>query len=369
MKHLLKIYILCAVLFLGILAVTACSDDSTHSEETGTGTAETQIPVTSTGSATDTDGYPYSFTLDDGTEKTIYFSDSDPADYAELHLAQLDDTGVPNRIVLHRWAGGTGVYIENAYVFDGTTGENLPVTPPEDIIAQYLTVDNTNEGWILHIGGAEYTISKEQFADYAADQIYETPDFSHQIDYSVENGQLYCAIGILCAGMGTGYAEESLSVRYQYAAGTDGTPGAVIPAEITFRRAAGALSGTIEEAVTDTDTVTAAPVQPPQSTPSVPPTQSVPTPSPTETPAQPEPPAPAETEALPETEPPAAEPPSPAETEPPADVSAENPLPAETELVTEIPVQPEVIEPETPEVIPPDADTESAFGENGISGA
>ncbi|MGM9626394.1 MAG: hypothetical protein ACI3XM_11885, partial [Eubacteriales bacterium] len=42
------------------------------------------------------------------------------------------------------------------------------------------------------------------------------------------NGQLYCRIRILCVGTPTGYAKESLLIRYGFEAG------AMIPVEITF---------------------------------------------------------------------------------------------------------------------------------------
>ncbi|MGM9624701.1 MAG: hypothetical protein ACI3XM_03225, partial [Eubacteriales bacterium] len=73
---------------------------------------------------------------------------------------------------------GTGASLETAYVYDGKTGEELPLTPPGDVLAQYLSVSNTENAWVLHIGGSDYSIDKTQFSEYAADELYDTPDFS-----------------------------------------------------------------------------------------------------------------------------------------------------------------------------------------------
>ncbi len=172
--------------------------------------------------------HPYTFSLENGEEETIILTGNDPEFFAELHLAQLDDTDVLNRIILHRRVSGSGVSVEHAHVFDGTTGDALAVTDVGDVIAQYVTVRTTDTAWILTVAGVDYTIEKAQFADYPAEELCEVPDFSMVHDFSVENGQLYCTVRILCAGPGTGFASESLRIRYSY------QDGAIVPAEIMF---------------------------------------------------------------------------------------------------------------------------------------
>ena len=82
----------------------------------------------------------------------------------------------------------------------------------------------------MTVSGAEYQIPKSQFADYPADQLLTDPDPTQFQNFFVENGQLFCRVSLLCAGNGTGYAAETLKIRYDIVDGT------VTAAEITFER-------------------------------------------------------------------------------------------------------------------------------------
>lgn len=227
-----KFHILLAALIL-LLGLSACSNESNQQKPSDTAeiadsTQQNGQTVESETASSEQSNIYFAFLLEDGTEKTVLLPDIDPACQAELHLAPLDDTGVSNRIVLYSRASGTDINPETAYVYDGETGEELPLTPPGDVLAQYLSVNNTENAWVLHIGGSDYSIDKTQFSDYADEELFDTPDFSQYNDFYVENGLLYCRIRILCTNALAGYAKESLLIRYGFEAG------AIIPVEITF---------------------------------------------------------------------------------------------------------------------------------------
>lgn len=227
----LKRFLLILSLTLSLL-LCACSEEVPTLDTQASPHAEPEPPmVSATETTAAVDGipaYPYTFSLENGEEMTITLYGNDPAAFAELHLAQLDNTEVFNRVVLHREASGTGVSIEHAHVFDGTTGDALPVTPVADCIAQYVTVANTEDAWILTVAGTDYRIEKAQFADYPTEELLEIPDFSLHHDFSIENGQLFCTVRMLCAGPDTGFAAESLRIRYGFG------DAMIVPAEITF---------------------------------------------------------------------------------------------------------------------------------------
>ncbi len=228
MKHLFHILSL-VLLLLAFSACTAAPSSTEDTVDTPNAAQTTENahnptdPLQTTGV-----GYPYDVILDNGNTVTLTLEGSDPAYHTELHLAALDDTDILNRVVLHKEAGGTGICIEHAYVLDGETGEELPVTAVDEVLSQFVSVSVTDDAWILTVSGVEHRIEKAQFADYPAEQIWDVPVFSQYNDFYMENGQLYCNVGILCAGMGTGYAAESLRIRYGY------ENGAIVPAEITF---------------------------------------------------------------------------------------------------------------------------------------
>ncbi len=227
-------YLILILMLSVVLLFSSCSADVTQDDPPNIKTADeteaqtTTETVSETGSKTPT--YAYTFILDSGDEKTITLYGSNPADSAELHLVQLDNTDILNRVVLHREVSGTGVSIEHAHVFDGSTGEALPITGVSDTIAQYVTVSSEETAWILSVAGTEYRIEKTQFSDCAPEELFESPDFSAIHDFSVENGQLICTVRILCAGSDTGFATESLRIRYGY------SDGAILPVELSFIR-------------------------------------------------------------------------------------------------------------------------------------
>ncbi len=158
--------------------------------------------------------YEYNVSLADGSVKTLTLLGNDPEYYAETHIAQLDGTRVPNRIVLHREESGTGVCIEKAYVLEGNYGRIIPIVSPREVIADNVKVRSEKDAWVLTVSGKDHRIERSQFADYSDEWIYGMPDFTEYIDFSVENGELTCKVMILCAGMGTGYANEYIYIRY-----------------------------------------------------------------------------------------------------------------------------------------------------------
>ncbi len=174
--------------------------------------------------------YIYDVDLHSGAKATLYLNGNDPNWYAEVQTAQIDDTGVPNTVVLHRFANGTGIGIYHAYVLDGTNGNLIPVTPVDEVIEEYVEVSSNDDAWILKISGKNYTIDKAQFADYPADTICDIPRFDFIRQFAVVNDQLICKVGIFCAGDGTGFAEENLYIRYGY------DNGKIIPVEISVQK-------------------------------------------------------------------------------------------------------------------------------------
>ncbi len=175
--------------------------------------------------------YTYDVTLADGSVKTLEFTDGyDPALYAESYTAQIDNTGVPNTVILHKIYGGTGVFVNRPYVLDGTTGEQIPVRPVDEVIRDYVNITSSDEGWTVSIRGENHLIKRSQFADYPDDMIADSPDLSLINHFYVEDGQLICKVGILCAGNGTGFAKEYIYISYGYDSGT------IRPFEVTVKR-------------------------------------------------------------------------------------------------------------------------------------
>lgn len=173
--------------------------------------------------------YPFFIYLDDGTEIEISLP-RDPELYAELHLCSLSAEESPSHVLIHSTESGTGVLIEEVRVFSGDDGTEYPVISVNEIVSRYVVLSDEETQWRMTVNGAEYLISKEQFADYPPEQIFAVPDLSQFHNFFVENGQLYCRISLLCAGNGTGFAAETLKIRYHIADNT------VTAAEITFER-------------------------------------------------------------------------------------------------------------------------------------
>lgn len=222
--------------------LNACS---TQQRKDTQDTADTIIKTTDdkiTEETTAPNVYSYTVTLENGQTKTVSLHGADPQLYAQLYLAQLDDTGTLNRVILYRPTGDNqdaDAIREEVYVFDGKTGESIPVTPVEDVLKQFLTVDSMESAWVLHIGGAEYHITKEQFISDTKSKLYETPHFDSNYNFSINNNQLLCTVGIRCADGISGYAKETLMIRYGY----EPQLNEMIPVEITFQKSETTISG------------------------------------------------------------------------------------------------------------------------------
>lgn len=232
--------VLLFMVVLGLLLTSCGAQPEDAPVQTETAAPETADTVTDAVTQAP-EGYPYTFTVENGEEITVYLP-REPEEWAELHLCDLDGTGNLNRVILHNTANGTGLWLEEVRVFDGACGEELAVVPVDDVIAAYVAVADSGDWWTLTISGAEYKIDKAQFSDDLADQLYEMPGFDSYRNFFVEHGQLYCDIGIVCAGAGMGFAKESLRIRY----GCDA--GRIVPAEITFLRDASESSDDIPTA-------------------------------------------------------------------------------------------------------------------------
>ena len=224
--------------------LNACStqqrNDTQDTADTITKTTDDKI----TEEITAPNVYPYTVTLENGHTKTVSLHGADPQLYAQLYLAQLDDTGTLNRVILYRPTGDhqdADAIREEVYVFDGMTGESIPVTPVEDVLKQFLTVDSMESAWVLHIGGAEYHINKTQFPPEQS--LLEIPCFDKDQNFSINNNQLFCTVGILCAENPldgtTSYARETLLIRYGY----DVQTREMVPVELTFQKSETTISG------------------------------------------------------------------------------------------------------------------------------
>ncbi len=210
-------------------AVTGCSmaAEMARNGDSGAGGTETETVDQEIYG----EGYEYKVPLDNGTVKTITLYGCDPEYYAELHTAKLDGSGTPNKVVIHPQDRGTGILLEKVYVLDGQSGELIPVTPVSDVIKYNLeTSERSENGWTLYINGKGHLIDIKQFSEYDEQQIYSSPNLSEYLDFSVENGELICRVGILCAGHLTGYADEVILIRYGYANGE------MIPFDISLEK-------------------------------------------------------------------------------------------------------------------------------------
>ena len=209
--------------------LSACNSQTETEKTTETSphpmTAEQTVPI----EQPVFDTHPFSIYLADGTEIEITLP-RDPELYAELHLCNLSDDQSPAHVLIHSTESGTGALIEEVRVFSDDDGTEYSVVPVNEILSRYVIIAAEETQWRMTVNGAEYLISKEQFADYPPEQIFAEPDFSQFHNFYVENGQLYCRISLLCAGNGTGFAAETLKIRYHISDNT------VTAAEITFER-------------------------------------------------------------------------------------------------------------------------------------
>ncbi len=222
-----------AAVLLCAMLLAACNFDAAAPQQT---TADsTPIPETEAPAVPDTppsvESYPFAVMLDDGSEITVSLP-RDPEYHAELHLCTLSGEDVPVRAVLYNVADGTGLLLEEVRIFSGTDGTEYPLTPPDEILDRYVVFSDGADAWHMTVLGAEYQIPKAQFSDYPAEALFPLPNPSMWQNFYVENGQLFCRVSLLCAGDGTGFAAETLKIRYDL---TDGT---VTAAEITFERPA-----------------------------------------------------------------------------------------------------------------------------------
>lgn len=240
--HLHK-YTALLTLLAAVIVLCGCTAH-TDSDAATTDSAIVSIPETAAPATPDTppavESYPFSVMLEDGSEIEISLP-CDPEQWAELHVCALSDTETHARVVLYNIAHGTELSLEEARVFSGDNGTEYPVVSPNEILSRYVTIYDETDAWRMAVGGADYEISKSQFSDYPADQILTTPDPTLQQNFFVENGQLFCRVSFLCAGNGTGFAAETLKIRYDL---TDGT---LTAAEITFERAEIPQTEEIEE--------------------------------------------------------------------------------------------------------------------------
>ncbi len=171
-------------------------------------------------------GYNYDVALEDGSNKTLTLYGYDPKYYASTYEVQLDDSDTPNRVVIHQEAGGTGYFIDKAYVLDGKSGEVIPITPVADVLDEYVEITSNDDEWIFTVSDKEYVISKSQFSDYTPGMIYDIPNLSCINDFVIIEGQLLCTISPLCAGILTGYSEEKIYIRYGY------DNGSIVPVDV-----------------------------------------------------------------------------------------------------------------------------------------
>lgn len=219
-------------LLLSAVLLVSCNPAAAPAENV---TESAQMPQTASPAEPDTpptvESYPFEVMLDDGTEITVSLP-RDPDLYAEVHLCTMTGEETPVRVILQNLADGTGLLLEEARVFSGEDGTEYPVVAPDEILARYAAFSDGEDAWSITVSGAEYLIPKAQFADADAKTLLALPDASVQQNFYVENGQLYCRVFFLCTGDGTGFAAESLNIRYDLVDGT------VTASEITFLRAA-----------------------------------------------------------------------------------------------------------------------------------
>lgn len=216
--------ILTALLLTGILMLFGCN--SAVPQETTTDTPA--VPETAEPAIPDAppsvESYPFAVMLDSGEEITIDLP-TDPELSAELHLCAFTGVETPARVVLYNAIGD----MEEARIFSGDDGAEYPVVTPGEILDRYVTFTDSTDAWLMTVLGAEYQIPKAQFADTEA-ALLPLPNPAESQNFYVENGQLFCRVSFLCADTETGFAAETLKIRYDL---TDGT---VTAAEITFER-------------------------------------------------------------------------------------------------------------------------------------
>ncbi len=225
-------------LLLSAVLLVSCNPAAAPAENV---TESAQMPQTASPAEPDTpptvESYPFEVMLDDGTEITVSLP-RDPDLYAEVHLCTMTGEETPVRVILLDIADDAKLLLDEARAFSGEDGTEYPVVSPDEILARYAVFTDSADAWRITVSGAEYLIPKAQFADADAKTLLALPDASVQQNFYVENGQLYCRVFFLCTdnspdgGTETGFAAESLKIRYDLVDGT------VTASEITFLRAA-----------------------------------------------------------------------------------------------------------------------------------
>ena len=211
------------------LVVWLCGCSSSDTAEQVTESAP--IPAAAAPAEPDTpptvESYPFAVMLEDGSEIEITLP-RDPELWAELHVCAFADETTA-RVVLYNVADSADSSVEEARAFSGDDGTEYRVVSPAEILDRYMTVSDGADAWTITVGGAEYAISKAQFADQAG-ALLSVPDASRRQDFFVENGRLYCRVAFSCTEDGTSFAAETLTIRY------DLIDGMLTAAEIAFER-------------------------------------------------------------------------------------------------------------------------------------
>jgi len=211
-----------------LLAFASCHSDQKPSD-TDSNSAASQSEENPVDTAPPLPSFPYSIVIEDGSKIDITLP-VDPEYAAELHLAALSAEDAPHRILILT-ESEEDLSRESVLVFGGITGNLYDVASIQSILSEHLTTEATDTHWVLQIGGTEYKVDKEQFADVAEEDLLDAPDYLSDNHYYVDKGQLLCRVTIRCT-TDPQHANASQFLLVRYGIEQD----RVVATEISFRK-------------------------------------------------------------------------------------------------------------------------------------
>lgn len=124
-----------------------------------------------------------------------------PAEAVEPQVLDLDGDGRDEIVVILVEGHGTGVSVDNLYVFDADTLEQYDTSGLTGMILESVKSTGDGENYYLTGPGLDETIPREDGEGPAADALA----LGDIVEYSVKDGGVFCLLGCDASGFGANY--------------------------------------------------------------------------------------------------------------------------------------------------------------------
>ena len=124
-----------------------------------------------------------------------------PAEAVEPQVLDLDGDGRDEIVVILVESHGTGVSVDNLYVFDADTLEQYGTSGLTGMILGSVKSTGDGENYHLTGPGLDETIPREDGAGPAEDALI----LGDVVEYSVKDGRVFCLLGCDASGFGANY--------------------------------------------------------------------------------------------------------------------------------------------------------------------